>query len=75
MVGLDEPTSFFPAVPDEFLGDPPPAWLRAQQLQFGHYREVITNRWAQLVKQEAQTLDDRGAHLLIRAPLFLMGLK
>lgn len=75
MVGLEKPTSFFPAVPDELLGDPPPARLRAQQLQFGHYRQVIAYCRTQLIKQEAQTLDDRGTHLLVRATLFLMGLK
>lgn len=68
-------TSFFPAVPDEFLGDPPPAWLRAQQLQLGHYGQVIAYCRTQLIKQEAQALDDRGTHLLVGATLFLMGLK
>lgn len=75
VVGFEQPTSFFPAVPDEFLGDPPPARLRAQQLQFGYYRQVVAYSRTQLIKQEAQTLDDRGTHLLVRATLFLMSLK
>lgn len=75
MLGLEKLTSFFSAVPDEFLGDPPPAWLRAQQLQFGHYRQVVAYCRTQLIKQEAQTLDDRGTHLLVRPTLFLVGLK
>lgn len=36
--GVEYPTSFFPSVPDDFLGNFPPTWLRVQQLQFGHYR-------------------------------------
>lgn len=75
MVGFELPTSFFPAVPDEFLGDPPPARLRAQQLQFGNYRQVVAYCWTQLIEQESQTLDDRGTDFLVRAALFLMGLK
>lgn len=68
------PTSFFPAVPDEFLGDPPPARLRAQQLQLGHDGQVVADCRPQLVEQEAQALDDRGAHLLVGAALLLVSL-
>lgn len=68
------PTSFFPAVPDEFLGDPPPAWLRAQQLQLGHDGQVVADRGPQLVEQEAQALDDRRTHLLVGAALLLVSL-
>lgn len=49
VVGIER-TPFFPAVPDEFLGDPPPAGLRAQQLQLGHYGQVIAYSWTELIK-------------------------
>lgn len=67
-------TSLFAAVSDQFPRDPFPARLRAQQLQFGHNRQVLTDGRPELIKQETQPLDHWGAHLLIRAALLLVRL-
>lgn len=69
------PTSFFPAVSDKFLGDSPPAWLGAQQFQLGHDGQVIADCGPQLIKQEAKALDDRSTHLLVGAALLLVRLR
>ena len=68
------PTFLFPAVPNELLGDLLPARLGAEQLQLGHDGQVVARRRPQLVEQEAEALDHRRAHLLVGAPLLLVGL-
>lgn len=68
-------TSLFASISDEFLCDPLPARLGAQQLQFGHDGEVVADRGPEFIKQETQPLDHRCAHLLIRPPLLLVSLK
>lgn len=65
-------TSLFAAVSDQFLCDPLPARLRAQQLQFGHNGQVITDGRPELIKQETQPLDNWSAHLFIRTALLLV---